>query len=78
MIKRAIILKTNVGLSAARIDPAAKKSREISSMVRLPYMSDSFPKSMVENAIARAGNDMAHENRAIPFRSAAIMGEAIL
>ena len=78
MIMRAIMLNTNVGLAAASIDPAVRKNREISSMILRPYMSDSFPKSKVEGAIARAGRDIAHENRAIPFRSAAILGEATL
>ena len=67
-----------VGLSAHRIVPTRKKASDIRSMIRRPYMSESFAKSSVTKAAPRDGIEISQAYKAIPFKSAAILGLAIV
>jgi hypothetical protein len=74
MIILAATKYVKLWLTAARIAPHIYKAREVISMTRRPYISESFPKVRVTNADARAGREIAQEYKCIPSRSAAIFG----
>ena len=76
-IELAMMRNKKVRLRALRTVPIRAKVRDISNIIRRPYMSESFPKMRVTKAPTSAGMETDQDIRCVLSKEAAISGRAM-